>query len=103
MFLSRAYACRRQSSLSSDISFLSRVITLSHRAEDIVKWNEQMDRLRETAMTRNKRKKLEVRREEKQMEKATFQLEGGSKRGIKTERVEEKSRVKGQVLESKNI
>ena len=63
------------------------MITLSHRAEDTVKWNEQMDRLRETAMTRKKRKKLEVRREEKQMEKATF-LRGG---------------LGDRVLENKNI
>ncbi len=53
---------------------------------------------------------LEVRRVEKQMENAKLELEGGSKRGIKAERdseredrVEEKSRVRGQGQENKNI
>lgn len=47
---------------------------------------------------------------EKQMENAKLELEGGSKRGIKTERdskrkdrVEEKSRVRGQGQGNKNI
>lgn len=112
--LSLSWTLRRQIQPQL-LSFLSTMITLLHTAQDIVKWNEQQWlRIGSDRSDTNKEKTEKLNcwergEKEKQMENAKLELEGGSKRGIKAEReregvwVKEKSRLRGQGQENKNI